>query len=352
MAFDFMRVNGMRFRSRPCCNLKRQSGVSRFVPRNLIAVLVLAGLMWTAPGEPRAAARLPLQDDEIVRLESDLVTVDVAATNARGEPVTDLKLHEIRLFEDGAARSIDFFASAALPDVSRPLAVVIALDTSGSITRDELEIQRRAALQFADLVRPESLFAVVAYNHEVKVLQKFTAEKRDISKAFDKIKDVGGATRIFDALDQSVSMLAKTPSTRSGRKMRRIVVTITDGIDSSSTINSIELIRRAVAANATIYSITLPSYIQALDGTRRRALTILDAHGIVPATGGVDFSADGDDYAPFFKAIAGDAAGGYQVAFYPSDAAKRDGKPHAVRIEVTRPGVQLRSSRQSYEILR
>jgi hypothetical protein len=134
--------------------------------------------------------------------------------------------------------------------------------------------------------------------------------------------------------------------------MRRIVVTITDGIDSSSTINSIELIRRAVAANATIYSITLPSYIQALDGTRRRALTILDAHGIVPATGGVDFSADGNDYAPFFKAIAGDAAGGYQVAFYPSDAAKRDGKPHAVRIEVTRPGVQLRSSRQSYEILR
>ena len=236
--------------------------------------------------------------------------------------------------------------------MSRPLAVVIALDTSGSITRDELEIQRRAALQFADLVRPESLFAVVAYNHEVKVLQKFTAEKRDISKAFDKIKDVGGATRIFDALDQSVSMLAKTPSTRSGRQLRRIVVPITAGIDSSSTINSIELIRRAVAANATIYSITLPSYIQALDGTRRRALTILDAHGIVPATGGVDFSADGDDYAPCFKAIAGDAAGGYQVAFYPSDAAKRDGKPHAVRIEVTRPGVQLRSSRQSYEILR
>ena len=185
------------------CNLEECDGVSRPVRRNVLASLILVAVISTVTAAPVAAA----QDDEIVRLESDLVTVDVAATNARGEPVTDLKLDEIRLFEDGAARPIDFFASAALPDVTRPLAVVIALDTSGSITRDELEIQRRAALQFADLVRPESLFAVVAYNHEVKVLQKFTAEKRDISKAFDKIKDVGGATRIFDALDQSVSML-------------------------------------------------------------------------------------------------------------------------------------------------
>ena len=316
--------------------------------RNIVATLVLTALVWTVFNALPASA----QDDGVVRLDSDLVTIDLAATNAKGDPVTDLKASEIRLIEDGAARPIDFFASASLPDLARPLAVVIALDTSGSITRDELEVQRRAAQLFAELVRPESLFAVVAYNHEVKVLQKFTSEKRDVSKAFDKIRDVGGATRIFDALDQSVSMLAKTPITRSGRKMRRIVVTITDGIDSSSTINAIELIRRATAANATIYSITLPSYIRALDGTRRRSLTILDAHGIVPATGGVDFSADGDDYSPYFKAIAGDASGGYQLAFYPSDKARSDGRPHTLRVEVTRPGVELRSSRQSYEIRR
>ncbi len=395
MAFDFMRVNGMRFPeaspglcasvplcpdrlnvlqcfalggteaqrlrdtetrrhegthspSRLRCNLDQDRGVSRSVPRKTVVALVMFALVWAASTSPRAAA----QDDDTIKLESDLVTVDVAAVNARGEPVTDLKATEIRLFEDGAPRPIDFFASASLPDLARPLAVVIALDTSGSITREELEVQRRAAQQFADLVRPESLFAVVAYNHEVKVLQKFTSEKRDVSKAFDKIRDVGGATRIFDALDQSVSMLAKTPTTRQGRKMRRIIVTITDGIDSSSTISALELIRRATAANATIYSITLPSYIQALDGTRRRSLTILDAHGIVPATGGVDFSADGDDYAPYFRAIAGDASGGYQLAFYPSDAARRDGKSHALRVEVTRPGVELRASRQAYEIRR
>lgn len=315
--------------------------VTAFVVASVLLLLISSPL-------PRAAA----QDDDVVKLESDLVTIDIAATNAKGEPVSDLKVSEIRLLEDGTGRPIDFFASSTLPDQARPLAVVLALDTSGSITREELEVQRRAAMQFTEFLRPESLFAVVAYNHEVKVLQKFTANKRDVSRAFDKIREVGGATRIFDALDQSVSMLAKTPTTRSGRKMRRIIVTITDGIDSSSTINSIELIRRATVASATIYSITLPSYIRALDGSRHRALTILDAHGIVPATGGVDFSADGNDYAPYFKAIAGDASGGYQLAFYPSDAARRDGKPHSLRVEVTRPGVKLRASRQSYEILR
>lgn len=312
----------------------------------LTSVAFLALFLAALPVVPAVA------QDDIVKLESDLVTIDIAATDAKGEPVTDLKAGDIRLLEDGTGRPIDFFASAATPGQARPLAVVLALDISGSITRNELEVQRRAAMQFAGLVRPESLFAVVAFNHEVRVLQKFTSDKRDIDRAFDRIKDVGGATRIFDALDQSVSMLAKTPTTRSGRKMRRIVVTITDGIDSSSTINSIELIRRATAAGATIYSITLPSYIRSLDGTRRRALTILDAHGVVPATGGVDFSADDDDYEPYFKAIAGDAAGGYQIAFYPSEAARRDGRPHALRVEANRPGVSLRASRQNYEIPR
>lgn len=290
------------------------------------------------------------QDEDTVTLDSDLVVVDLAATNAKGEQVTDLRQDEIRLFEDGVERKADFFASATSPDGSRPLAVVIALDISGSITREELEVQRRAVLAFADLVRPESMFAVVAFNHEVRVLQKFTSDRRDVGKAFERIREVGGATRIFDALDQSVTMLSRTPATRGGRKLRRIVVTITDGIDSSSTIHPLELIRRAAAVNTTVYSVTLPSYIQSLDGKRKRVMTILDAHGIVPATGGVDFSADGNDYLPFFRAVADDATRGYQLAFYPSEAARKDGRAHAIRVEVTRPGVSLRASRQSYEI--
>ncbi len=294
-------------------------------------------------------SRQKTPSDEILTLDSDLVTVDLTVTNAKGEFVTDLKQNEIHLVEDGQPRGIDFFSASSQHDFKRPLACVIVLDISGSITRREVEIQRDAAQKFVGLVRPESLFAVIAFNQEVKVLQKFTNDAAGIGKAFDKIKDTGGSTRLFDTLDQAVTMLSKAPLTRGGRRLRRVVVVITDGYDSSSTIAPAELIRRAAAAGASIYSITLPSYMATLDGHRERVITILDAHGVVPATGGLDFSADTDDYTPIFRAIADEVSSGYQLAFYPPDAKKRDGKFHTLRVEVSRPGVVVRPSRQGYQ---
>jgi Ca-activated chloride channel family protein len=299
-----------------------------------------------------AASASPAQnkgDDDAVTLDSDLVTVDLTATDAKGDYVTDLKQSEVRVFEDGQPRGVDFFGASSQRELTRPLACVLVLDISGSITKREVGLQREAAQKFVGLVRPESLFAVMAFNQEARLLQKLTNDPKAVGKAFDKVGDVGGSTRLFDTLDQAVNVLSKAPQSRGGRRLRRVVVVITDGYDSSSTIAPTELVRRAAAAGVTIYSITLPSYMATLDGGRVRAPTILDAHGVVPATGGLDFSAENEDYAPIFKAIAEEVSSGYQLAFYPPDAKRHDGKFHALRVEVTRPGVALRASRQGYQ---
>jgi Ca-activated chloride channel family protein len=288
-------------------------------------------------------------DDDVVSLDSDIVTVEVTATDAKGDYVTDLKQNEIRLLEDGVPVDIDFFDASKQRGNTRPLAVVLALDTSGSITREEVELQRDSAMKFVGLVRPESLFAVMTFNHEVNVLQKFTNEAKTVGKAFDKVRDVGGSTRIYDALDQAVRMLTKAPQSRGGRRLRRVVVVITDGIDSASTIAPSELLRRASAAGVTFYSITIPTYIQALDGSRTRAMTLLDVTHLIPATGGADFAADSSDYTPIFRAIAEEISAEYQIAFYPPEAKRKDGKFHTLSVEVTRPGIKLRASRQGYQ---
>lgn len=319
---------------------------TRVLSLALAAAFVLAGV----PARSQNAGRQDApKDDEPISLDSDLVTVDLTATDAKGEYVTDLKQNEIRVVEDGQPRGLDFFGAASQRDLNRPLACVLVLDVSGSITRREIGLQRDGVQRFVGLVRPESLFAVVAFNQDVRVLQKFTSDAKSVGKAFDKIGDTGGSTRLFDTLDQAVTMLSKAPPTRGGRRLRRVIVVFTDGYDSSSTIAPAELVRRASAAGATIYSITLPSYMATLDGRRERVITILDAHGVVPATGGVDFSAEVDDYTPIFKAIAEEVSSGYQLAFYPPDAKRRDGKFHTLKVEVTRPGVALRASRQGYQ---
>ena len=70
---------------------------------------------------------------------------------------------------------------------------------------------------------------------------------------------------------------------------------------------------------------------------------------MIPATGGLDFSADSKDFDPFFKAIAEEVTAGYQVAFYPPESSRKDSNFHKVRVEVTRPGVTIRASRQGYQ---
>jgi Ca-activated chloride channel family protein len=308
--------------------------------RHLLAVALVAAIAATSVAAPQ---------DDVVSLDSDLVALELTVTDAKGEIVTDLREDEIHLFEDGEERAVDFFEASRKREMTRPVAVVLALDISGSLTREEVELQRESAMKFVGLVRPESLFSVLTFNHEVNVVQKFTNDAKSVGKAFDKLRDVGGSTRIFDSIDHAVRMLTKAPHSRGGRRLRRVVVVITDGFDNASTIAPSELVRRASAAGVTVYSITIPSYIRGLDGGRTRAITILDATRLVAATGGSDYSADSGDYTPIFKAIAEEISAEYQLAFYPADAKRKDGKFHTLRVEVSRPGVKVRASRQGYQ---
>ncbi|MGH9752974.1 MAG: hypothetical protein ACREA2_09335, partial [Blastocatellia bacterium] len=45
-----------------------------------------------------------------IRLDTDLVLIDVTATDKEGAYVRDLRLEEIQVFEDGRERNINFFA--------------------------------------------------------------------------------------------------------------------------------------------------------------------------------------------------------------------------------------------------
>lgn len=282
-----------------------------------------------------------------LRLETDVVTIDITATDQNGNYVRDLRPEEILLYEDGRQRQFDLFTLTNQSSLSRPLAVVFALDLSGSLKPEETVTLRESALKFIELVKGESVFAAMTFNHEVKVRQDFTRDARRLIQAFTSNVRFEGSTRIYDAIDRGVTLLEKkAPRFIGNREVRRAMIVISDGFDSASVIDRREMVRRALAAGVTIYSITLPSYI--LTATRRgeRVLTPLDATRIVSATGGNDFAADAGDFSPVFKALAEEIRSSYAVAFYPLT---RDGKFHRLEAKVNRPGVRARLSRQGYQ---
>jgi Ca-activated chloride channel homolog len=280
-----------------------------------------------------------------IRMDTDLIAFDVTATDANGNYIRDLQASEFEVFEDGKLRKIDFFTMTDESTLSRPLAVVFALDISGSLKPEETVTLRQAAGKFSELIKGDSVFAAMAFNDKVKILQDFTSDSRKLERALGKIQGFEGSTRIYDAIDRAIVMLGKAPRIRGNRPLRRVVVVISDGFDSASIIDRKELVRRANTGGVTVYSITLPSYMLSPSRTSDRVITPLDATRVVMGTGGRDFAADAQDFTPVFKALAEEIRASYALAYYPDF---RDGKFHEVRVKTSRPGVLLRVNRNGY----
>ncbi|MDX2043453.1 MAG: VWA domain-containing protein [Acidobacteriota bacterium] len=310
-------------------------------PIFIVVALAFGSAMWAQQRDKSDSK--PVQT---IRIDTDLITIDVTVTDKNGNYVRDLSPDEFQVFEDGKPKKLDFFAVTDETTLSRPLAVVFALDLSGSLKPEEIKTLREAALKFTELMQGESVFAALTFNYKVKILQDFTDNPAKLEKALAKTDRVEGSTRIYDAIDRAVTMMTrKAPRSRKNRPVRRVVVVISDGFDSTSIIDRNELIRRASEAGVTVYSMTLPSYILSPTQSTQRVITPFDASRIVAATGGRDFSADANDFSPIFKSLAEEIRASYALAFYPE---QRDGKFHDVRVKTSRQGVQLRTSRSGY----
>ena len=316
--------------------------------KSLVVGLLLAWFMMAIPSSPLPAQekKQPADKNDVLKIDTDLVTVEVTATDKAGNYVRNLKPEDFRLLIDGQPRKVDFFTVTDETTFSRPLSLVFALDLSGSLKPDEIETLRAAAFKFTELMKGESFFAALAFNFEVKVFQDFTSEAKKIERAFAKMDNFGGSTRIYDAIDKSITMLSRRSRlSKNNKPLRRVVIVITDGFDSSSLIDTRELIRRANAAAVTVYSITLPSYMLTASRTTERVITPLDAARIVAATGGRDFAANARDFSPVFKALAEEIRASYGLAYYPE---MRDGKQHNVQVEAINSTFKLRTNRTTF----
>jgi Ca-activated chloride channel family protein len=293
------------------------------------------------------------ESGEVVRINTDLVPIDVAVTDSQGKPVKNLSVNDFKVFEDGVERNIAFFNLERRGGDNRPIAVVFALDVSGSMSPQELERLRSAMHVFVEhLGDRTSLFSIMTFGMSAKTIQSFTNDRQKLERAFDRLarEPNGLSTHTYDAVDDAVRMLVRhAPKTREQRLIRRAVVVVTDGFPVGDTVAPATVIERANAADVTVFTVTLPSYSRLLAAADNAPLpTPLDVSGLVEKTGGTNVYATERNFDPLFKSIAEEVASTYVLAFYPSTESKRDGKVHTLRVQGPN-GLTLRQSRQEYK---
>ena len=324
-----------------------------------IAVAVALPVHGFAQDDPAKKERprrvLPAESEpqEILKIDTDLVPLDVTVTDAKGRLVRNLKKEDFKLYEDGIERPIASFNVEKIEGAPRPVAIVFALDLSGSMSPEEIERVADAMREFSRrLSEHPAVFALMTFGMRVKTIQSFTSDRDKLEHAYERLthEPNGMSTHTYDAVDDAVRMLVRhAPLMRQHRLMKRAVVVITDGFPVGDTVSPDTVIERANAADTSVYVVTMPSYIHTLASARMTPLpTPLDVSGLVEKTGGRSIYANEKDLGPLFRAIAEEVAAAYVLGFYPPEEKRNDGKFHTIRIEGP-GGMTLRQSRPGYQ---
>lgn len=273
--------------------------------------------------------------DEPVKLHSDLIVVSATVTDANGQYARGLSIKDFALLEDEARQSL-----FSLDSEEAPFAAAILIDMSGSMEY-KFGLVRGAAASFVEHIRDNDQVAVYGFNNKVRQFQDFT-NVRDISEYIwdAKAQDM---TRLYDGLDEAINALATRP------EKRRAILLITDGCDTTSHKASLDsVMKKALAAGVTIYSVDLIDD-NALLGNGGEATALRrgrsDMKEFSNQTGGrYVHSPQGDKLEEAFTNIIDELRNQYTLTYYSTNA-KRDGRWRKISVSVSRAGMSVRARR-------
>jgi VWFA-related protein len=290
--------------------------------------------------------------EDVVRVRTDLVTVPTFVTDAQGRRINNLKQTDFSVRDNGREVALSYFAVGA-----EHVALAFALDASGSI-REIISQQRDAALKLFSRFKQGSRVAVLHFGEKAQLSVPFTTDTTKAEPAFTSYLPLSRRTAIFDG---AATALRAFVVGESNPVERRILILISDGLDTASTTRASTVIRDARALNVSIYVIHLPLY-EPRDGRIAVRPPAKGFRDLAEKTGGQYFLI-GDtksaldpqatfDLAPIFQAIEEDLQGQYVLGYYPDDAA-RTTDLHRIDISLTQHNtrkLRVRALREEYNL--
>jgi Ca-activated chloride channel family protein len=292
--------------------------------KKLLELLGLIAVLLFNFGPARAQ-----QPDEVVRVNTDLVVLNVTVTDAAGKYARGLRAADFKIFEDGVEVPVSSIASFNLQET--PFASVVLLDTSGSM-ESRLSLARSAAIRFLDGLRDEEVAAVFRFDTKIERLQDFSSG-RDLAPLAYGIK-ANGMTVLNDAIVKAASELTERP------EKRKAIVVLSDGMDTFSKASSTKALDVALALGASIYTVDM----SANDGPAARnpqTTAILKSFAeksgarFVPTPGGQALR-------DAFASIADELGHQYTIAYRPVNRA-HDGRWRTIEVKVVRENFTVRT---------
>lgn len=289
-----------------------------------------------------------------IRIETRLVNLNVKAMDKAGRPLTDLKIDDFDVTEDGVKQDVSHFKP-----VNAPVNLIMLLDLSGS-TKSKRKAMADAARKFIDALPAQDKIALVAFTRRYRALSDFTTDKESLKKVVEQIKGFDGGTAFYDSMWQALDQLDQIPDAR------KSVVVLTDGEDESligdkeTTHTFDELLDRASEEDVTIYPIYFSGQNHydkvgllfgggggLMSGSENRKIARKQLESLAEQTGGEVFSAQREEELDgAYKRVAGELHTLYSLAYSP-DRPKHNGEFRKIGVKLSREGA-VAKTRKGY----
>jgi len=302
------------------------------------------------------------ENDEVIRVDTDLVIIPARITDRNGRPVSDIKKQEFKIFENGVEQEIAYFSSE-----DQPFTVALVLDMSYSSIFKLPEIQA-AAFAFINQLRENDRVMVVSFDEKVRVLCEPTSSRKILRLAIEGTKIASG-TSLYTALD---TVLNEKFSQIAGRKA---IVLLSDGVDTNSLkLTANDILRETGASDTLVYPIQYDTYDDVQKRRKKSAQVLYDDNDrpyvVVPPKVKGERKEDYEQANEFLKEIALRSGGKifqvssstnlneafakiadelrkiYSLGYYPVSE-RKIGARYAVNVRVYRPNLKIRA-KESY----
>jgi VWFA-related protein len=199
--------------------------------------------------------------DNTIKVDVDLVNVLCTVHGKNNALIGGLEKGDFHLLEDGKEQEIKYFTR----ETDLPLTIGLLVDVSGSQERLIDTEHRAASAFFRSVLRPKDLAFIISFGKDSELLQDSTSSPTLLEDGLKQLRlnaPVGGlhpgpvptqqnqaGTVLWDAVYLAANERLKSEA---GRK---VIVVITDGVDTGSRKTREQAIHEAQLADTVIYSI-------------------------------------------------------------------------------------------------
>jgi VWFA-related protein len=187
-----------------------------------------------------------------------LVVSPTTVTDAKGQPVDGLTAADLVLYDNNVPQKIQV---EALYD---PISLVVAIQNSVSSIAI-LDKLGRSGVLLTDLLAAEGgETAVVSFASSVRLVQDFTADSTQLSRAIRALRGREGGVALLDAVGDSLRLLGGRNPSR-----RKVLLVIGERRDRSSKTRIESLLSSAQIDKTTIYWLTYSTFLAQYTNRRK-----------------------------------------------------------------------------------